>query len=121
MSQYDQYREQAVLTMTREELLLVLFDELIKRLNRCKLTCDGSNDEVFEASLQRSVDIIKYLRQSLNRQYNISTELASLYEFFTFELMRLKASRKVEIIEGVVTMVKELRDTFAEAGKKQNG
>ena len=34
---YQQYKEQSVYTMTQGEMLLLLFDELLKRLMRAEL------------------------------------------------------------------------------------
>ena len=35
---YQQYKEQSIATMTQEELLLLLYDELVKRLVQAELS-----------------------------------------------------------------------------------
>ena len=37
---YQQYKEQSIATMTQEELLLLLYDELVKRLVQAELALD---------------------------------------------------------------------------------
>ena len=54
---YEQYKMQSVNTMTRGEMLLLLYDELIKRLTRAQLALDEEDYELFERAVQRSKDI----------------------------------------------------------------
>lgn len=117
MKGFQQYKGQAVNTMTQGELLLLLYDELVKRLTRAELALGKEEYEIFEASVDRSVDIIHYLDDTLDRQYEISGNLAKLYEFFCYELSRVKAGRNKTELERVKAMVGELRDSFRTAQK----
>lgn len=114
---YQQYKAQSINTMTQGELLLLLYDELVKRLTVAELVLGKENYELFEASVQRSVEIIKYLNDTLDRKYEISRNLAQLYEYFTYELGRVKIGRRVEVLTHVKSMVEELRDAFRQAQK----
>lgn len=40
-----------------------------------------------------------------------------MYEYFQYELSRLSAGRKPEVIEEIKPLIIELRDTFKEADK----
>ena len=117
-SGYQQYKNQAVSTMTQGEMLLLLFDELVKRITRAELALKDQDNVVFEQSVNRAVDIIKYLKQTLNREYAISVQLRSLYEFFIYELSRVKASRRQAILDELKPLVEELRDAFRQAEKR---
>lgn len=117
MRGFQQYKEQSINTMTQGELLLLLYDELIKRLTQAELALGKENWEIFEASVQRSIDIIAYLDQTLDHQYPISANLAQLYEYFTYELGRVKIGRRTEPLTHVKTMADELRGAFREAQK----
>ncbi|MCI9331659.1 MAG: flagellar export chaperone FliS [Oscillibacter sp.] len=117
MKGFQQYKEQSVNTMTQGELLLLLYDELYKRLSQAELMLDQENFPVYEASIERSVAIIDYLDSTLDRQYPISGNLAQLYEYFTYELGRAKIGRRKEVLTHVKTMVGELRDAFRQAQK----
>ena len=114
---FQQYKEQSINTMTQGELLLLLYDELVKRLTQAELALDKENYELFEASTQRGIDIIQYLDDTLDRQYPISHNLAQLYEYFTYELGRVKLGRHKEPLTHVKDMSKELREAFREAQK----
>lgn len=114
---YQGYKEQGINDMTPGELLLLLYDELVKRLLRAKLALDKADYPLFEASVDRSLEIVRYLDDTLDMQYPISRNLNRLYDYFSYELNRVKAGRNKTELDRVKTMVSELRDTFREANK----
>lgn len=117
MRGYQRYREESLNTMTQGELLLLLYDELVKRLKLAGLELDRERYQGFEGAVDRSMEIIRYLSNTLDRQYAISANLDRLYEYFCYELSRVKAGRNKTELERVTTMVTELRDSFRQADK----
>jgi flagellar protein FliS len=113
----QQYKEQSVNTMTQGELLLLLYDELVKRLTQAELALDKKSYEIFESSVQRGIDIIHYLDDTLDRQYDLSGNLTRLYEYMIYELGRVKIGRRKDPLVHVKSMAMELRDAFREAQK----
>ncbi len=116
---YQGYQEQGINEMSPAELLLLLYDELVKRLFRAGLALDKKDYGLFEASVDRGLDIIHYLDDTLDMQYPISRNLNRLYDYFCFELNRVKAGRNKTELDRVKTMVGELRDSFREAQKAE--
>lgn len=114
---YQNYKEQSVSTMTQGELLLLLYDELVKRLMRSDLALEQKNYVLFDASVDRSIGILRYLDDTLDRQYPISRELHRLYEFFCYELSRVKVGRNKAELDKIRPMIMELRDSFRRADK----
>ena len=114
---YQGYKEQGINSISQGELLLLLYDELVKRLIRAGLALDKANYSLFDASVDRSLDIIRYLDDTLDMHYPISRNLNRLYDYFSFELNRVKAGRNKTELDRVKTMIMELRDTFREAEK----
>ncbi|WP_097004742.1 flagellar export chaperone FliS [Lacrimispora amygdalina] len=112
---YQHYKEQTVNTMTSGEMLNLLFDELLKRLTRSELALENKDYDLFEQSIQRSMDIVTYLKNTLNFQYEISNELKRIYDFFLYELSRVKAGRNSAVIAEIRPLVIELRNSFKEA------
>lgn len=112
---YQHYKEQTVNTMTPGEMLNLLYDELLKRLTRSELALENKDYELFEQSIQRSMDIVTYLKDTLNFQYDISNELKRLYDFFLYELVRIKAGRNSTVIGEIRPLIMDLRDSFREA------
>ena len=117
MRGYQHYREESVNTMTPGELLMLLYDELVKRLTIAELELSREKYPTFEAAVDRSVDIIRYLDDTLDRQYPISGDLARLYEYFCYELSRVRFGHNATELKRVKTMVTELRDSFRQAEK----
>lgn len=115
---YQQYKTQSVMTMTPGEMLILLFDELTKRLMRAEMALQKEDYKLFNTSVTRSVEIVQYLKDTLDFHYSISNELNKMYDFFLYELSRLSAGRKAEVIQELKPLVKELREAFAEAEKK---
>ncbi len=114
---YQGYREQGINDLSQGELLLLLYDELVKRLFRAGLALNKQDFVLFEASVDRSLEIIRYLDDTLDMQYPISRNLNRLYDYFSYELQRVKAGRNETELERVKKMAGELRDTFREAQK----
>lgn len=112
---YQQYKEQSVNTMTKGELLILLYDEAIKRLTKAEFALKVKDYGIFEQSVGRTQEIINYLMKTLDHQYAISRELLRMYDFFMFELGRLQAGRRQETIDELRPLIVELRDAFKEA------
>lgn len=118
MQAYQQYKEQSVHTMTQSELLMLLLDELVKRIMRADISLKQNDFVLFEQSVERSVEIVRYLKKTLDRRYEISGQLSRMYDFFLYELSRIKAGRDEKIIHELKPVVEELRNTFREAAKQ---
>lgn len=117
MKGFNHYKEQSINTMTQGELLLLLYDELFKRLAQAEITLEKQEYPVFENCVDRAVAIIQYLDSTLDRQYPISKNLAQLYEYFTYELGRVRIGRRKDLLAHVKSMIEELRDAFRQAQK----
>jgi flagellar protein FliS len=117
---YQHYKEQTVNTMTPGEMLNLLYDEMLKRLTRAELALEKEDYELFEQSIQRATDIVTYLKDTLNYDYEISAELRRMYDFFLYEFSRIRAGRNSDVIEEVRPLIIELRDAFKEAQRLNN-
>jgi len=112
---YQHYKDQSVNTMTQGELLLLLYDELVKRLTWAELALGKKDYPPFEAAVRRSKEIIDYLSDILDRSYEIGRELARLYDFMDYDLNRVLYGRSKTELARVKKMAMELRDAFRTA------
>ena len=103
--------------MTQGELLLLVYDELVKRLKVAEIELGRQQYDTSEEAVHRSVAIIHYLSDTLDRQYPISRNLYRLYEYFCYELNRVEIGRNQKELARVTKMVSELRDSFRQAEK----
>ena len=116
MRGYQQYKQQSINSMTAGELLLLLYDELVKRSTLASMALDKH-----ENSVDRCVDIVNYLDDTLDHQYPISKDLSRMYEFFTYQLGRIKIGRNKAELERLRPMFSEMRDAFRTAEKNTSG
>ena len=75
--------------MTQAEMLILLYDELIKRLTRAEIALKNQNYTAFDEAVTRCREIVRYLSSTLDKKYAISHELDRMYEYFQYELSRL--------------------------------
>jgi len=114
---YQQYKNQSINTMTGGELLIMLYDELIKRVKQAEMAIDSQKAENANDSLQRAQDIIQYLMATLDDQYEIAKSLRALYDFFYAQLVKANINKDAEILRELLPMLIELRSTWKEADK----
>ncbi len=117
---YQQYKQQSINSMTPGELLLLLYDELVKRSTLASIALDRQDWPTFEAALDRCTDIINYLDETLDHQYPISHDLSRMYDYFTYDLGRIKLGRNKGELERLRPMLADLRDTFRVAEKNSS-
>lgn len=115
MSGFQHYKEQSVSTMTQAELLLLLYDELVKRIMRAELALEKQDYPIFEASVDRAMDIIRHLDDTLDRQYEVGNDLHRMYDYFCYELNRVKIGLNMTELRRVKPMLMDLRDAFRTA------
>lgn len=113
----DIYLEQKILSARPEQLTLMLYDGLVRFLKQGKLFLNGGNDnyERVNNSLQRAQSIINELRSTLDMDIVISQSLDLLYEYMTRRTMEANISKDEEILDEVIGLSIELRDTWKEA------
>ena len=114
---YQNYKQQSINSMTSGELLLLLYDELVKRSTLASIALDKQDWPAFEAALDRCIDIVDYLDETLDRQYPISHDLGRMYDYFTYEMGRIKLGRNKKELDRLRPMLVDMRDAFRTAEK----
>lgn len=114
---YQNYKQQSINSMTSGELLLLLYDELVKRSTLASIALDKQDWPAFEAALDRCIDIVDYLDETLDLQYPISHDLARMYDYFTYEMGRIKLGRNKKELDRLRPMLVDMRDAFRTAEK----
>lgn len=118
---YQQYKQQSVNSMTSGELLLMLYDELVKRCTLATLALEKEDWPQFEGAMDRCIDIVNYLDETLDRKYPISRDLSRMYDYFTYEMGRIKTGRNKKELARLRPMLVDMRDTFRAAEKNSSG
>ena len=114
---YQQYKEQVLSTLGPGEILIKLYDELVKQMMIAKIKIDQDDFAAANLAFGKSQTIVTTLADSLDMQFPISGELRQLYIFFAKQLLDANLKKDVEIINDCIMLVKDLREAFSEANK----
>lgn len=114
----QKYQEQAINTMSNGELVVKLYDELIKNLKYATVLFKNDDPVNAQKCTKKCQDIFNYLTVILNDKYELSGNLKKLYTFMVNEVIIASATGDTSHIDGILPQVQELRDAWAEAEKK---
>lgn len=112
-----QYKEQSINTMSKGEQLVTLFDEVLKNLHYGSMMLKDKNYATAQKCTQKCKNIFNYLSSILDRNYSISEDLYQLYYFFNQEVIKAELRRDAAILDELVPLVENMRDTWVQAEK----
>jgi len=114
---YAAYKQQSVMTMTPGQMLIAVFDELIKQLKIAQISFEDNNLSEINRCLLKAQKIITELRTTLNFDYEISKNLNDIYNFLNRAIINANVKKDPSELDDVLQIVTELRDAFSEAEK----
>ncbi len=114
---YNQYKQNSVFTSTPEELTLMLYNGLVKFLMQAEAAIDEKDTEKASNSIIRAQDIVLHFQATLDMKYEVSENLDQLYDFMYRHLLEANVKKDKVMLEDVLGLVKDLRDTWQQAMK----
>ncbi len=117
MNPYQKYMQQSVTTMTPSQLLIALYDKAITELNKAIIFIEEKDIPKAHNSITRVSEIVDTLDANLKVKYEISDNLAALYQYFRERLVEANMKKDAEIIKELIPLFKEIRDAFFEVSK----
>ena len=113
----DTYREMEVRSASPGELVVMLYDHLIKHLTRVRFLLEPSAIAPRSDALQVARTTLSELLVILDRERGgaLATHLAAIYSFLLGELATLGLRPEGARLERIISIVSSLRDAFAEA------
>ena len=115
---YQQYQQNSVTSANPGQLTLMLYNGAIKFIKTAILCIEKKDIGGANTAIIRAQDIILYLDDTLDPQYEISQNLSNLYEYIYRRLVEANISKNAAVLEEAVSMVGELRDTWMSVLKK---
>ncbi|MDP4108461.1 MAG: flagellar export chaperone FliS [Bacillota bacterium] len=112
-----EYQKQSINTMSKGELLIRLYDELLKNIRCASLLFKDKNSDAAKKCTGKVRRIIHYLNEILDRSYSLSGDLEKIYDFLNTEVFRAELRGDHEALDKIVPLVQELRDTWVQANK----
>jgi flagellar protein FliS len=114
MNAYEKMKESSIQSMSQGELLVRLYDELLKDIRKSEFALDDKDYEMFDFQIDYCQRIIRYLMNTLDMSQPVSYDLRRLYVYLQYDFGRLRAARgrmRDELPE-IEIIVKDLRDGF---------
>lgn len=114
---YNKYRNNVIMTASPQELTLMLYDGALKFCRQAIMAIE--EDKIKEAHdyIVRVEDIIEEFQATLDKKYEISSNLELLYDYIYRRLVEANIQKDKDILEEVYGLIKEFRDTWKEAMK----
>jgi len=108
------YKQEGILTASPVELVVMLYDELVKQLKIAKICIENKSIEKANNALKLSGDIVVELTKGLDFNYGISRDLMALYDFMLNDIYKANAFKDMNKIEEVLEVANELRAAWVE-------
>lgn len=113
---YEQYKNQALQTLTQGELVVKLFEEASKQVSMA-IFLAGSDAVRSYNCITKAQRIIKELNNSLDMSIAISIELNDMYLFLVDKLIEANANTDVELMKKLLGLIDDLKNSFKQAEK----
>lgn len=114
---YQQYKVQSLETLTKEEVVVKLFEEASKQISLGIFYETSENTFKSYNCLAKAQKIIRSLNLSLDMKYPISKELNEIYQFIHDKLGEAGSKTDVSLMKDILYLVDELKVTFQQAEK----
>jgi flagellar secretion chaperone FliS len=100
------------------ELTLMLYNGCLKFMKQGMESIERREFEAKNNNLQRAIDILDELQITLNMDYEISSNLFSLYAFIKERVVEANIRMNKDSIQVCINLLIELRDTWVQALKQ---
>ncbi len=111
------YKVQQIMTATPEQLTLMLYNGAIRFVHESIDALAAEDYQKAHNSNLRAQDIVREFVCTLDMSIEMSQSLAALYEYIEYNLIEGNIKKDRTHLEQAYEMLKEMRDTWAEAMK----
>lgn len=110
------YQESQILTASREQLLLLTYDGVLRFLGRARRGLEQGNHHEKHVGLTRAETLIIELRRTLDFSASpeVATSLTHIYTYLLEELTRADVEDDASRIQHVIDLVGHLREAWVE-------
>jgi flagellar protein FliS len=120
MGSYGNYRTVDIETASQGKLVVMLFNGAIQRAGQARDAIERKNPAEAHKHLVRAQDIISELRSSLDMSYGeVVQAIDRTYEYFLHRLLEANLRKDPAIIDEVIPLIEDMRDTWQEAFEKE--
>lgn len=116
---FQQYKNTEVVTASKENILIMLYDGAIRFLKKAIAATSQNNLDEKNKYVGKTMDIVNELRATLNHKAdeNIANHLEQLYEFVLDRLLKGSMENNPKYLEEAMGVLETLRKAWDEAIK----
>lgn len=121
MNQYvNQYKQTAIETASKEQILLMLYDGAIKFLHKAKLAFEQNDIQEIHTNLTKAERIITEFQSTLDMENGgkFAQEMFALYDYLNNRLFLANIKKRTDYVDEVLKHLTGLRDTWKDAIRK---
>lgn len=119
---YNAYKQNTVKIASKEQLLLMIVDGAVKYTKIAKISIERKDISRAHKELVRVQDIFTELMVTLDRSGGkVYEDLFRIYEYIKSRLVQANITKDIKIIDEVLPLIEEVRDTWHEVSKKAKG
>ena len=109
---YGAYQRVQAETSSPGELIVLLYDALLKNLRRGVAALEAGEPEVVNQALTRAQDITLELRASLDAQTELAEQLMPLYTYVFRSLVLANVNKDAALVRELESMITPMRDAW---------
>lgn len=121
MNSYQQYKKHNVMMANPMELVIMLYNGIIKRLRQAEIAIGEKDIEAANEHLQNAQDLVVELMMGLDLSYGIAQNLLNIYEFVHHQITIINVSKQADGIEPLVSILTSLRDAWEQVHHENRG
>lgn len=115
---YAKYNDSKILTASKAELTLMLYEGAIKFCNIAIIGIEQHDIDKAHKNIIKVQRIIDEFRATLDMKYPVAQDFDRVYVYLLKRLREANAKKDKEILEEVNTHLHSMRDTWKEVMKK---
>lgn len=115
---YNSYKQNTVKMASKEQLLLMLVDGAVKYTKVAKLAIEKKDMARAHKELVRVQDIFTELMVTIDKSAGeVYENMYNLYDFIKAQLVQANIKKDIAIIDSVLPLIENVRDTWYEVSK----
>lgn len=117
---YNQYMRSKIMTASKAELTLMLYDGAIKFCNIAIMCIEKKDVPGANTNIKKTEAIIDEFLSTLDDKYPVSRDFKTVYEYLRRRLVDANLKKDPEILEEVLGHLRVMRETWKEVMQTAN-
>lgn len=111
---YDQYLRSKIMTASKGELTLMLYDGAIKFCNMAIMCIEKKDISGAHTNIKKTEAIIEEFQATLDDKYPVANDFKKVYDYIYTRLVEANLKKDTEILKEVLSHLRVMRDTWKE-------